>query len=47
MTAADFALVGIDSAAVLAVYLWGMGSVTTAYFFGWSIGLAIDAIKKL
>lgn len=47
MTAADFALVGIDASAVLAVYLWGMGSVTTAYFFGWCIGLAIDVIKKL
>jgi hypothetical protein len=47
MTALDFSVIGVDSASVLAVYLWGMGSVTTAYFFGWVIGIAVDLIKKL
>lgn len=46
MTEADFALVGIDTAGVLIVYGWGIGSVVTAYFSGWVIGLAIDLIKK-
>jgi hypothetical protein len=47
MTPADFAVIGIDTAAVAAVYLWGLGAVTGSYFMGWVIGLAVDLIKKL
>lgn len=47
MTPADFAVIGIDTTSVLAVYAWGVGSVVSAYFSGWVIGLAIDLIKKL
>lgn len=47
MTAADFALIGIDAAGVAAVFGWGMGAVVSAYFMGWVIGVAVDTIKKL
>jgi hypothetical protein len=46
MTEADFALLGIDSATVLAVWGWGFASVVLAWSFGYVIGVAVDVIRK-
>jgi hypothetical protein len=47
MTPEDFAVIGIDSATVLAVWSWGFGSVILTWFFGYVIGVVLDMIKKL
>jgi len=47
MSEADLALLGIDSATVLAVWMWGFGSVVSLHFMGYVIGVAKLAIQKM
>jgi hypothetical protein len=44
MTAADYALLGIDAASILYVWSWGFGSVVLFHFFGYCIGVAKKTI---
>lgn len=46
MTEQDYALLGIDAATILYVWSWGFGSVIFAWFLGYVIGAAVDAIRK-
>lgn len=46
-TAADFAVMGIDAATVFYVWSWGFGSVVMSWFFGFVIGVAQTAVRKL
>lgn len=47
MTAADYALLGIDAATILYVWTWGFGSVLLMWFFGFTIGVATTTIRKV
>lgn len=47
MSPADFALLGIDAATVGEVTMWGFGFVVVQYFLGWTIGVAIDVVRKV
>ena len=46
MTAADYALLGIDAPTILLVWSWGFGSVILMWSLGWTIGAVVDAIRK-
>lgn len=47
MTQQDLALLGIDAVTILYVWSWGFGSVVFGWFLGFSVGVAVDVIKKL
>lgn len=47
MTAAELELLGVTPASILYVWSWGFGSVVTMWFFGWLIGVASTAIRKI
>lgn len=47
MTPAEFALLGIDSATVASVAMWGFGFVVVQYFLGWTVGVAVDVVKAI
>lgn len=47
MSAEELALLGIDAATILYVWSWGFGSVVSMWFFGYVIGVASAAIRKL
>jgi hypothetical protein len=47
MTAADYALLGIDAPTVLLVWSWGFGSVLFMWSLGYALGVAVDVIRKL
>jgi hypothetical protein len=46
MTAADLALIGVDSSTILYVWGWGFGSVMLTWFAGYVTGVAVDLIRK-
>lgn len=45
MTAADYALLGIDAATILYVWSWGFGSVIFFWSIGYVIGVARAVVK--
>lgn len=47
MTAADYALLGIDAPTLLLVWSWGFGSVLLMWSLGYALGVAVDVIRKL
>ncbi len=47
MSAAELALIGVDSATILLVYTWGMGAVLSMWVIGYAAGVAIKAINLL
>lgn len=46
-TADQLALIGINSADVLACFGWGFGVVVFCWFFGFVLGVAVDLIRKV
>jgi hypothetical protein len=47
LTAADWALLGIDSPTILSVWLWGFASVMGMWFFGYVVGVARSMIRQI
>lgn len=47
MTAADFALLGIDAEQILLVWSWGFGSIIFFWSLGFGVGVALDVIRKV
>ncbi len=47
MTAADFALLGIDSQTILEVWGWGFGSVVLMWSLGFAVGCAVRVIRAV
>lgn len=46
-TVEQMALIGINAQEIAYAYAWGFGAVVTAWFFGFCIGVAVDAIRKV
>lgn len=47
LAAADPSALGIDAGGITYAFTWGFGSVVLAWFFGYVIGVALTAIRKL
>ena len=46
MTAAEFALIGIDPATILECFSWGFGVVIFFWSMGFGLGVALDVIRR-
>ncbi len=46
-TADQLAVIGINSADIVAVFGWGFGVVVLAWSIGFAIGVAVDVIRKV
>lgn len=46
VTAADLAIIGINSVDIVAAFSWGFGAVFSLYLTGLSIGYLVAVIKK-
>jgi hypothetical protein len=47
MSDADYALIGIDAVSILEVFSWGFGVVLLFWSIGFSLGVALDLIRKV